>query len=90
MTRIRELHRQWMDEPGYRAEYERLGPEFELARTLIEARSRADLTQEEVARRMNMKQSTIARWEAGRMPSTKALQQFARATGTHLRISLES
>ena len=52
MTRLADLHRAWSKEPEYRAEYERLGPEFALARSLIEAQKRARLTQAELAERM--------------------------------------
>ena len=37
MSKVRDLHEQWSQDPEYRAAYEALGPEFELARTLIEA-----------------------------------------------------
>jgi ribosome-binding protein aMBF1 (putative translation factor) len=90
MTRVRDLHAEWMRDDGYRAEYERLGPEFDLARALIEARVRAGLTQADLARRMNTTQSAVARLEGGRVrPSTKTLERFAEATGTRLRISFE-
>ena len=45
MTKISELHREWSKDPEYREAYDRLGPEFVLARTLIEARRSAALTQ---------------------------------------------
>jgi hypothetical protein len=66
MTRLRDLHQRWLKDPEYREEYERLGPEFELARALIEARSRAGLTQAQLADRMRTTQSVIARLESGR------------------------
>ena len=39
MSKVRDLHEQWCRDPDYRAAYESLGPEFELARSLIEART---------------------------------------------------
>ena len=39
----------------------RLGPEFELIRELIEARSRAGLTQAQFGERMGTQKTTIAR-----------------------------
>ena len=45
MTKVKDLHRRWMKKPGYKAEYEALDEEFQLARTLIEARTRAGLSQ---------------------------------------------
>ncbi len=37
MSKLRGLHERWSRDPEYRAAYEALGPEFELARMLIEA-----------------------------------------------------
>ena len=90
MSDVRELHRKWMKEPEYQAAYAEQEPEFELARTLIEARSRAGLTQQQLAARMNTTQSVIARLESGRVqPSTQTLRRIAEATGTRLRIQFE-
>jgi transcriptional regulator with XRE-family HTH domain len=85
-----ELHKEWLKRPGYKAEYEALCEEFAIASALIDARSRAGLTQEEVAGRMNTTQTVIARLESGRAkPSTRTLERFARATGTRLRVVFE-
>ena len=90
MSRVRDLHEQWSQDPEYRAAYEALGPEFELARLLIEARTGAGLTQAQLAKRMKTTQSVVARLESGRVhPSTKTLERIARATGTRLRISFD-
>jgi len=84
------LHEKWLEDPEYREEYERLGPEFELARALIEARASAGLTQAELAERMGTTQSVIARLESGRVqPTTATLRRLARATGTRLKIAFE-
>lgn len=91
MTKIGELHRKWLSDPKYRKEYEALEEEFSLAANLIEARTRAGLTQAEVAARMRTTQSVVARLESGRVrPSTSTLQKFAAATGSRLKIVLES
>ena len=37
MSKVRDLHQQWSQDPDYRAAHESPGPEFELARLLIEA-----------------------------------------------------
>ena len=90
MTRIRDLHENWMNEPAYRAEYEALAEEFRLADAIVEARVKAGLTQHELASRMDTTQSAIARLESGRaIPSGRTLQRLADATGTRLRISFE-
>ena len=88
MIDARERHRKWMQSEEYRAAYEALAPEFELARALIGARSYAGLTQAEMAERMDTTQSAIARLEGGRSnPSIKTLHKVAQATGTRLKLS---
>jgi ribosome-binding protein aMBF1 (putative translation factor) len=89
-TRVDDLHALWMKDPRYRREYKALEGEFSLTAAMIEARSRAGMTQEQVARRMKTTQAAIARLESrsGR-PSTRTLQRYAKATGSRLRISFE-
>ena len=85
-----EKKAQLMSNPKFKASYDALEDEFDLARSLIEARARAGLTQAEVAMRMSTTQSAVARLESGRtVPSTATLQKFAQATGTRLRISFQ-
>ena len=44
MSKVADLHEEWSRDPEYREAYERLGPEFELSRSVIEARTNAGLT----------------------------------------------
>ena len=90
MSKVTDLHEEWSRDPGYREAYDRLGPGFDLSRSLIEARIRARLTQAELAERMKTTQSAVARLESGRAcPSTGTLEKVARATGARLRISFD-
>lgn len=90
MTKLKDLHRKWSKEPAYKAAYDDLEEEFALAEAIADARSRAGLTQAEVAERMHTTQSNIARLEAGRTtPSTRTLEKFAEAIGAKLKISFE-
>ena len=90
MTKISELHRRWSKDRNYKDAYDALGEEFDLARALIEARTAAGLTQSQLARRRGTSQSHIARLEGGKVrPSTDALERFAQATRTRLRIVFE-
>jgi len=85
-----DLHKSWFQDAEYKREYEALEEEFSLVASLIEARSRAGLTQHELAKRMNTTQAVIARLEGGtHMPSTRTLEKFAKATGSRLRIVFE-
>ncbi len=91
MTKVGNLHKKWMKDPKYRAEYEKLAPEFALSRAIIAARTKAGLTQAQLARRMKTTQSVIARLEGGRVhPSTKTLERWAKATGTRLKFDFVS
>jgi transcriptional regulator with XRE-family HTH domain len=88
MTRVRDLHAEWMKDPDYRQAYDALDEEFALASALVRARADAGLTQEQLAERMGTKQEVVARWEGGKvLPSTRTLMRLAKATGTTLRIS---
>ena len=90
MTKINDLHNQWMQDETYQQAYDALEDEFALAAALIEARSRAGLTQGELAERMHTTQSVVARLEGGHiMPTTRTLEKIAKATGSRLKISFE-
>jgi transcriptional regulator with XRE-family HTH domain len=90
MTKISELHRHWSKDADYKEAYDALSEEFDLARALIKARTAAGLSQSQLARRMKTSQSYIARIEGGKVrPSTDALERFAQATRTRLRIVFE-
>jgi transcriptional regulator with XRE-family HTH domain len=87
---VDDLHKDWMKDPKYRREYQALEEEFSLTAAMIEARSRAGMTQEQLARRMKTTQAVVARLEAGgTRPSTRTLERYAKATGNRLRITFE-
>ncbi len=90
MTKINELHKKWVENPKYQKAYDELETEFELARTLIDARVAAALTQTQVAERMKTSQAAIARMEGGKVkPSVGSLERYAKAIGSRLHISFE-
>lgn len=92
MKRIRvdDLHKEWLNKPDYKRAYDALAEEFSLTAALIEARSRAGLTQQEVAKLMKTTPAVVARLEGGSStPSTKTLEKYAKATGSRLRIIFE-
>ena len=85
---VKKLHEKWMKNPEYVKEWEAAEEEFAIARALIKARAKANLSQAEVAKRMNTTQSAIARLEGGANPSINMLRRYAKATGTRLEINL--
>ena len=85
-----ESFAEWRKDPKYLAEYAALEDEFALASSPIEARAKADMTQEQVAQAMGTTQAVVARLESGKvLPSTRTLERFAKATHSRLRISFE-
>ncbi len=91
MTSIKTLGKKWKKGPAFRAEYDALEEEFALAAALIDARKQADLTQEEIAERMDTSQAAIARLEGSKgNPSLNTLRRYAEATGTRLKITFEA
>jgi transcriptional regulator with XRE-family HTH domain len=87
---LKKVAKRWMKEPGFKEGYDVLEEEFSLVSQLIEARTRAGLTQADVAKRMGTSQSTVARLESGgARPSLSTLKRFAQATGARVRITLE-
>jgi len=90
MTKHKDLKARLLKDPEVRKAYDALEEEFALMLEVAKARTRAGLSQAELARRMKTTQSTIARLESGRgLPSTRTLGRFAKATGHRLRISFE-
>ena len=85
-----EIEAELVKDPEFRAAYDALAPEFDLAHTVIAARASQGLTQAELATRMNTTQSYIARLESGKvLPSMRTWLKLAAATGTRARITLE-
>ncbi len=83
--------KRWKSDPEYLKEYEALNVKFEVARALIKARMKANLTQADVAERMGTTQSVIARLESGtRSVNLKTLEKYASATGTRLHVTLSA
>lgn len=86
-----EIAARLLENPAVKKEYDRLGPQFEIATELVRARIRAGLSRSEVAERMGTSQSAVARLESGQtLPSTKTLLRFADATGSKIELRLSA
>jgi ribosome-binding protein aMBF1 (putative translation factor) len=87
---LKTLKRELLPDTRTARAYAGLAEEFDVARTLIDARVRAGLSQIEVAERMGTTQSVIARLESGRRPpSMRTVERFARAVGGRLIVRIE-
>jgi DNA-binding transcriptional regulator YiaG len=79
-----------LDDPEFRAEYERLAPYEELARCIIIRRAALSLTQAEFAARMGTTTSAISRIESGQhATSPPTLKKLANAFGTRAILGFE-
>ena len=79
-----------MKRKGFSEAYEDLEGEYALVRELLAARSRAGLTQEDVAESMGTTKSAVSRLEAvgKHSPSVTTLKRYARAVGCEVEIRL--
>lgn len=90
MKTLAEVKRRLLADPKTRAEYDALADEFGMTRQLIEARTRAHMTQSDVAERMGTSQSVVARLEGGkRPPSLRTVQRYAEAVGGRVVLRIE-
>jgi ribosome-binding protein aMBF1 (putative translation factor) len=62
--------------------------EYEVARQMLQARTRAGLTQADLARRMHTTQSVVSRIESGVNVSLATLARFAEACGSRLQVQM--
>jgi predicted transcriptional regulator len=89
MTKIADIKRRLMKNPEFAAEYEKADAEFAIVEALVRARTKAKLTQAELAERLGTTQSAVARLEGGKVsPSIATLRRYAEATGARLQIDL--
>lgn len=86
-----ELHKKWMKDPEYRREYEKLEPEFQIAKALIDARVKKKMTQAEIAKKAGTKQPVISRLEgAVGSPSLSLIKRIADVLNLRLIFRFES
>jgi transcriptional regulator with XRE-family HTH domain len=90
-----EFRKTALRKPGVRAAFEALGPDFELLRALLDARTKAGMSQADVAARMGTQAPSVARLEsalrsAKHSPTIGTLRRYADAVGCDLQIRLVS
>lgn len=82
---LQKLKQRALTNPEVRVEYEKLDSEFDLIDKLLSMRTKAGLTQEQVAERMQTQKSNVSRLENGNTnPSWSTLLKYAHACGFEL------
>jgi predicted transcriptional regulator len=76
-----------LEDNEFKNEYQRLQPELNVIRALVDARTSKKLTQKELAKRCGIDQADISKLENGtRNPSIKLLQRLAESMDMILKI----
>lgn len=77
-------------QPGFKEALKETELEFQVARSIIEARIKKGMTQEELAKAMKTKQSVISRAEnAKTVPSLSFLKRLAHVLDASLQVQLK-
>lgn len=77
------------DNPQLKDEYEKLGPRFAAISELIDARERMQISQSELARRMNVKPNVVNRLESAQhSPLLDTVIEYADALGLDVKLRL--
>lgn len=85
-----EFEKILMKRPGFKEAAAETRLEYEIARALIKARIEKGLTQAQIAKRMNTKQSVISRVEnAKTIPSLSFLKRLATVLNASLRVEFK-
>lgn len=87
MKSWKDLRSELLKDPEVKKEYDRLKPEYTFIRSVIQARVKKGVTQEQLAEKIGTKQSVISRLESGRAnPSLAFLKKVAAALETSLEL----
>ena len=78
-----------LKDPEIKAEYDRLGPRYEIIEAIIRKRLEKGMSQKQLAEKMGTKQSALSRLESGNYNPTLAfLRKVATALGSEVHVSL--
>ena len=87
MKTLNEFLDQQMTDPEFREEYNKIQPEMDIIRAIVDARVSQNLTQKELAERTGINQADISKLENGtRNPTIRLLQRLADGMGMVLKI----
>lgn len=87
MTSYKDYKQMALQDPDFKAEYDKLQEEYDLIQELIDARKQQHLTQKELAMRTGITQADISRIEKGlRNPSLSTVKKMAHGLGKQIRL----
>lgn len=86
-----DFEKELFEQSGFKEAVKEVELEYEIAHAIIEARTKKGMTQADLAKAMNTKQSVISRTEnAKTVPSLSFLKRLARALNTSLQIQFKT
>ena len=88
-TSFKQFKTTVLKNPIVKSEYEALGPEYEVIKTIIRQRIKRGWSQTDLAEAIGSRQPVISRLEQGEgNPSLQTLQRIAKALDLSLKISM--
>ena len=88
-TTFKQFKSQALKNPATKAEYNALGPEYEIVKTIVRARIKRGWSQTELAEAIGIRQPVSSRLERGDSnPSLQTLNRIAKALDLSLKVSM--
>lgn len=88
-TTFKQFKTKAIKDPVVKTEYEALGPEYEVVKTIIKERIKRGWSQTELAEAIGTRQPVISRLERGDSnPSLQTLARVAKALNLSLKVSM--
>ena len=87
MSDLQKMMGELLNDEEFKREYDALQPEMDITRAILDARTKAGLTQTQLSEKSGISQADISRLEKGtRNPSLALLKRLAEAMDATLRI----
>ena len=87
MKTLKQFKSEQMQDEKFVREYEKIQPELDVIRAIVDARTSQNLTQKELAKRTGINQADISKLENGtRNPTINLLKRLAEGMGMVLKI----
>jgi ribosome-binding protein aMBF1 (putative translation factor) len=89
LENFEDFKKELLSDPKVKAEYDRLGPQYDLIRQVLDARIKKKISQKQLAKKIGTKQSAISRFEGGNTnPTLSFIQKLACALKTPIKITI--
>lgn len=87
MKTFKQFEEEFLNDPAKKAAYDSLEVEFKIYSALVKARIQKKLTQKQLASKLGIAQSALARFESGRTnPTLSFLQKITAGLGLKLTV----